>query len=161
MTYTATVKYLTVLNGLETDYLSGLDDIKIYLEDDIYYIGDLAVARGNFISARFYDDDEDVAEDETDNSTDRVREIADLVLEELTKSGKVKTYATGGVLPEPKPFGGSGITTNPNPIQPWNTPDTFEAPRPVWVSDTVDAVLRQEPKTSLERAVEERRRGTY
>lgn len=183
MTYTAVVEY-SRLGSVETKYII-VDEMTIAVSsnEDVYHIGDFSVARSNFISVHFYDavEDEDSGVDENDTSTDRVKEIADLVLEELTKSGKVKTYATGGVLPEPKTFGGSGITTTPDPIPIWNTPDTFESPRPAWsvevtttpgtVEDVAKQVSRElafrsnkeddKPKTSLERAVEESRRGAY
>lgn len=159
MTYNAYITLRnsdTVLFDLEEDYLRS--------DDGLIYIGNhYIVSASEFVSVEFVEQDEELtAEDDVDTSTDRVKEIADLVLEELTKSGKVKAYATGGLLPEPKPFGGSGIITNPNPIQPWNVPDTFETTKPIWVSNTGNQdVLREEPKTSLERAVEERRRGAY
>lgn len=139
MTYTASVLYTLPDDQFDQIDVYGLDEphINTGLNDDIYFIGNFAVSKANFISVEFTEDPKspDIVILQ-DADTDRIREIAESVSRMLAEDSKKDT--------------------TPDPIQPWNTRDTFEAPRPVWATEAV-----VEPKTSLERAVEQSRRGSY
>lgn len=177
MTYNAYITLRnsdTVLFDLEEDYLRS--------EDGLIYIGNhYIVSASEFVSVEFIVQDEELAaEGDVDNSSDRVKEIADLVREELLKDGRVAIKGTGVRLPEPAPFDG-GISIEPNG---WYIGDhkiaspaitykgvEINSPASMDIPDLAKQVSRelafQEdkneeiPKTSLERAVEERRRGAY
>lgn len=160
MTYTAIVTYSLPDDQFDQVEILGLDDpiIDAGLNDDIYFIGNFAVSRANFISVEFTEDPKSPdTVNVLDSDTDRIREIAESVSQMLSEDAKKSTSIKAVIDPTSINIGGvSSVTSTPDPLQPWNPRDTFEPPRPVWATEAV-----AEPKTSLERAVEQSRRGSY
>lgn len=163
MTYTASVLYTLPDDQFDQIDVYGLDEphIDTGLNDDIYFIGNFAVSKANFISVEFTEDPKSPdTVNVLDSDTERIREIAESVSRMLAEDAKKATTIAAVTNPSSINIGGVTNVTTLDPIQPWNTRDTFEAPRPVWSSIQVDEVSDPEVKTSLEQAIEGQKRAS-